>query len=78
MTDDDNQLIQQRRAKLSELREAGNAFPNTFRPTHLAANLHLEYDGRDKAELAEEAVSVRCEWIHPAFLPSGNLGRRNL
>ncbi len=58
MTDDDNQLIQQRRAKLSELREAGNAFPNTFRPTHLAANLHSEYDGRDKAELAEEAVSV--------------------
>ena len=58
MTDDDNQLIQQRRAKLSELREAGNAFPNTFRPTHLAANLHADYDGRDKAELAEEAVSV--------------------
>ncbi|MFK8077262.1 MAG: lysine--tRNA ligase [Granulosicoccus sp.] len=58
MTDDDNQLIQQRRAKLSELREAGNAFPNTFRPTHLAANLHSKYDGRDKAELAEEAVSV--------------------
>ncbi len=58
MTDDDNQLIQQRRAKLGELREAGNAFPNSFRPSHLAANLHTDYDGREKAELAEEAVTV--------------------
>lgn len=59
MTDDDNQLIQQRRVKLSSLREAGNAFPNTFRPSHLAADLHAENDGKEKQALADEAVSVR-------------------
>jgi lysyl-tRNA synthetase class 2 len=58
MTDDDNQLIQQRRAKLSDIRQTGNAFPNTFRPTHLAAALHAEHDEKEKAELAEEAITV--------------------
>jgi len=58
MTDDDNQLIQQRRAKLSDMREEGNPFPNTFRPTHLAANLHAEHDGKEKEALATEAITV--------------------
>lgn len=58
MSEDDNQLIQQRRAKLTSQREAGDAFPNTFRPTHKAADLHADYDGREKAELAAEAVQV--------------------
>jgi lysyl-tRNA synthetase class 2 len=58
MTDDDNQLIQQRRAKLSDMREKGNAFPNTFRPTHLAAGLHAEHDEKEKAALAAEAITV--------------------
>lgn len=59
MTEDDNQLIQQRRAKLSELRDAGIAFPNTFRPTHLAADLHAEHDEKDKDALAAEAIAVQ-------------------
>ena len=58
MTDDDNQLIQQRRAKLSDMREQGNAFPNTFRPTHLAAGLHAEHDDKEKEALAAEAITV--------------------
>lgn len=58
MTDEDNQLIQQRRAKLASQREAGNAFPNTFRPTHQAAKLHAEHDDKEKAALAELAISV--------------------
>jgi lysyl-tRNA synthetase class 2 len=58
MTDDDNQLIQQRRAKLSDLRKTGNAFPNTFRPTHLAAALHTEHDEKEKEALAAEAITV--------------------
>lgn len=58
MTDDDNQLIQQRRAKLANMRKAGNAFPNTFRPTHLAAGLHSENDHKEKDALAVEAITV--------------------
>lgn len=58
MTDDDNQLIQQRRAKLEDMRKTGNAFPNTFRPTHLAAALHAEHDEKEKEALAAEAITV--------------------
>ncbi|MGQ7843512.1 lysine--tRNA ligase [Granulosicoccus sp. 3-233] len=59
MSDDDNQLIQQRRAKLTEQRTVGNAFPNTFRPSHQAAQLLAEHGEKAKDALAEEAVSVR-------------------
>jgi len=58
MTDDDNQLIQQRRAKLDQMREKGNAFPNTFRPTHIAADLHKDHDGREKDDVAADNISV--------------------
>ncbi|MFT5893288.1 MAG: lysyl-tRNA synthetase class 2 [bacterium] len=58
MTDNDNQLIQQRRAKLDNMRKEGNAFPNTFRPTHLAAGLHAEHDEKEKDALAVEAITV--------------------
>ena len=58
MTDDDNQLIQQRRAKLAAMREGGNAFPNSFRPTHVALDLHTDHDGKEKAALAEEDITV--------------------
>jgi len=58
MTDDDNQLIQQRRAKLVLQRDAGNAFTNAFRPTHKAADLHAVHDGKDKADLAAEDITV--------------------
>ena len=59
MSDDDNQLIQQRRAKLTEQRTTGNAFPNTFRPSHKAAQLLAEHGEKTKDALAEEAVSVK-------------------
>lgn len=58
MSDDDNQLIQQRRAKLTEQRNAGNAFPNTFRPSHQAAQLLAEHGEKEKDALASEAISV--------------------
>lgn len=58
MTDDDNQLIQQRRAKLAEQRTRGNAFPNSFRPTHKAVQLHAVHGEKEKSDLAAEAVSV--------------------
>jgi lysyl-tRNA synthetase class 2 len=37
---DDNQLIAERREKLAAIRAQGIAFPNDFKPTHQAADLH--------------------------------------
>ena len=40
---DENQIIAERRAKLAELRAGGNAFPNDFARTDLAADLHAAH-----------------------------------
>lgn len=56
---DVNEQIAQRRAKLAELREQGNAFPNDFRRNTLAGPLHAEYDDKDAASL--DAVPVRVK-----------------
>ena len=56
-TQDENKLIAQRRAKLAELREQGNAFPNDFRRNTMAGELHAEYDDKDAEQL--EALGVR-------------------
>jgi lysyl-tRNA synthetase class 2 len=48
---DDNQIVAERRAKLNALRGAGNAFPNDFRRTHLAADLHRACEGTTNEEL---------------------------
>ena len=55
---DENHLVRQRRDKLALRREAGVAFPNAFRPTHRAAALHAEHDGKEKPTLEAEAVRV--------------------
>lgn len=57
---DENKLIAERRSKLAELREAGNAFPNSFRPQHKAAALQAEFGDHDKQALEElgKVVSV--------------------
>src|SRR5438067_918998 len=54
---DENQVIAERRAKLAALRAAGNAYPNDFRRSALAGDLHAAYDGKDNAEV--EAASIR-------------------
>lgn len=56
---DTNELIAQRRAKLNELRDKGNAFPNTFRRDSLAANLHSQYEHKTEPELEAEPVHVK-------------------
>ncbi|MBX2882939.1 MAG: lysine--tRNA ligase [Granulosicoccus sp.] len=58
MTDDENQLISQRREKLTQLRNLGNPFPNSFRPSHFAQALHDEHDGQDKQALADKNLTV--------------------
>ncbi|MBV1777275.1 lysine--tRNA ligase [Burkholderiaceae bacterium DAT-1] len=51
---DDNQLIAERRAKLSDIRKQGGiAFPNDFKREHLAADLHAKH-----GELTQEALEA--------------------
>src|ERR1044071_2355027 len=46
---DENKLIAERRAKLTEARAAGQAFPNDYRRDALAGELHAAYGDRDDA-----------------------------
>lgn len=69
---DDNKLIAERRAKLALLREQGNAFPNDFRRTAMAADLQADYSERSKEALEEAstefAVAGRLIRNRGAFL----------
>jgi len=56
--ENDNEQILQRREKLTQLREKGNPFPNTFRPENKAINLHDAYGDLSKEELENKAVEV--------------------
>ncbi len=55
---DENQIIAERRAKLAALREQGNPFPNDFERAHLAGDLHQAYGGRTKEALEGDAIRV--------------------
>jgi len=55
---DENTIIQERRAKLQELRQAGVAFPNHFKPEHHAQTLHQDYDDIDKPGLEKKNIHV--------------------
>ena len=57
---DENKIIAERRAKLTALRENGQAYPNSFRRENYAEELHLAFDGKTKEALAEaEPVRVK-------------------
>ncbi len=58
--EDENKLIAERRGKLNELRENGNAFPNDFRRNVVAGELHAKFDALDKAAI-DEAEPVRVK-----------------
>ena len=53
---DTNQIIEERRSKLSKLREAGNAFPNDFEREDMAQALHNQHGDKDKETLEELQV----------------------
>ena len=56
---DENQIMAERRQKLTEIRTSkGVAFPNDFRRQHLAAPLHAQYDATDKEALEAQPVEV--------------------
>ena len=52
---DENKLIAERRAKLSRLRSAGIAYPNSFRPKDKAQALHEQFGALDKETLDPQA-----------------------
>ena len=56
---DENHLINERREKLARLRQQGLAYPNDFVPTHLALELHQQFNALNKEELADQAVYVK-------------------
>jgi lysyl-tRNA synthetase, class II len=55
---DDNYVIAERKRKLAELREQGEAYPNGFRRDSLAADLHGLFDARSDDELQAEPIEV--------------------
>ena len=69
---DENKLIAERRAKLANFREAGNAFPNDFRRTAMAGDLQAQFGAETKEALAEQnhsfAVAGRLIRNRGAFL----------
>ncbi|PHS68762.1 MAG: lysine--tRNA ligase [Methylophaga sp.] len=56
---DENRLIAQRREKLAELREKGNAFPNDFRRNVMNAELAVEYENISKEDLEKTPRRVK-------------------
>ncbi|MBL4637740.1 MAG: lysine--tRNA ligase [Proteobacteria bacterium] len=56
---DENRLIAQRREKLAEIREQGNAFPNDFRRDVVNAELLAEYENTSAEQLKESPRRVK-------------------
>ena len=55
---EESQIIAERRAKLSAIREKGVAFPNDFERKHLAGGLHAEFGDKTTEELEAAQVHV--------------------
>jgi lysyl-tRNA synthetase, class II len=55
---EESHVIADRRAKLRALREQGVAFPNDFRRTHLAGDLHAEHGEKTSEQLEPHDVRV--------------------
>jgi len=55
---DENQIVAERRAKLQALRSQGVAFPNDFRRSHLAAEIHTTHREKTNEQLEAELVHV--------------------
>ena len=55
---DENEQISRRREKLTEMRQAGQAYPNDFKRDSLAGDLMETYSELDKETLEEKGVEV--------------------
>jgi lysyl-tRNA synthetase class 2 len=50
---DENRLIQERREKLGQIRQQGNAFPNNWERQHLATDLQQQFGDQAKEDLEQ-------------------------
>ncbi len=50
--------VRVRREKLANMREQGNAYPNTWRSNTSLSSIHTQYGSLDKDSLAEKAIEV--------------------
>jgi len=57
-TENENNLIAQRRQDLKELRKTGNAYTNQFKRDSLALDLYAQYENKSKEELEGEPIKV--------------------
>ena len=57
-TENENDLIAQRRQDLKELRKTGNAYTNQFKRDSLALDLYAQYKNKSKEELEGESIKV--------------------
>jgi len=55
---DENRYIAQRRDKLAQLRQQGQAYPNQFRRLHFARKLQRQYADLSREELEAQAIAV--------------------
>jgi lysyl-tRNA synthetase class 2 len=56
---DADHLVAERRAKLAELRQTANPFPNDFERRDISADIHAAHGGRSKEELEAAPVAVQ-------------------
>lgn len=56
---DENHIIAERRQKLEHLKTLGNAYPNSFKPTHDASVLQEKYSHLTKEELENSPVMAK-------------------
>ncbi len=55
---DENKLIAERRGKLEDLREIGNAYPNHFKRDDMAADLHAAYGDKDREWFDDNTIKA--------------------
>jgi lysyl-tRNA synthetase class II len=55
----EHQIVAERREKLSQLRQLGQAYPNDFRPDAQAGALHAEHAQTSKENLDTQAITVK-------------------
>ena len=57
--DDENRYIEQRREKLAQLRQQGQAYPNGFERRDFAADIRARFESQSKEELAAQGARVQ-------------------
>lgn len=55
---DENKLIAERRGKLADLREIGNAYPNHFKRDDMAADLHAAYSDKEREWFDDNTIKA--------------------